>query len=151
MANGIDCNEAFISGDGQTLEGNVFIAHTDAYTTGVPDNISKTLAYIDSSYGRTQQACFRVPSDSKFVLKHIYGSITNSISGLVSSSVILRVKPEGGSWTTIRPYNMTTEKTINLDEDILFEPGSIIEVGIDSNSDTGSNINVFLKYTLLKL
>lgn len=146
----LDCNSAYISGDDQSLVGDVFIAGTPTFTNGIPSTLSTTQAHISSAYGRTQQACVRVPTNTKMVISSLYARISR-INGSDSSALLqLRVKPAGKSWFVLRPYLITTSSDINKTEQIVLKAGDLVEFTIDEVSDNDTSCNVEFEYQLIK-
>jgi hypothetical protein len=147
----LDCNTAYISGDDQTLVGDVFIAGSPSFTNGIPTTLSTTQAYIKATYGRTQQACVRVPANSKMIISSLYVRISRSNGSPSSAVVRLRVKLNGKSWFTLRPYLITTSSDINKTEQIVLGAGDLVEFTIDDVSDNDTSCNVEFEYQIVKI
>jgi len=144
---GYDCNTAFVSGNDQTLAGDVYVTLGSDHTNGIPNDLNKVLAFIPQQSQRTQQATFRVPRNTKMIIDRVHSSI--GAGGSQASAVVnLRVKPENGSWYILRPYNITTSFGIEREETIVLNAGTYVEFFIDV---TGTNIDstTFFRYQLI--
>jgi len=141
----IDCNTAFVSGNDQTIAGDIYVVSGANITlaTGVPSNPTKVLAFIPVGDQRTQQSTFRVPSNAKMIIKNIYATVSAG-TATGSTSVILRVKEDGKSWVTIRPYLVTSSFQTARSENIVLGPNTLVEYIIDEVS--GNNINSLFNF-----
>ena len=146
-SSGYDCNTAFVSGNDQTLAGDVYVTLGSDHTNGIPNDLNKVLAFIPQQSQRTQQATFRVPRNTRMIIDRVHSSI--GAGGSQASAVVnLRVKPENGSWYILRPYNITTSFSVEREETIVLNAGTYVEFFIDVN---GSNIDstTFFRYQLI--
>jgi hypothetical protein len=146
-SSGYDCNTAFVSGNDQTLAGDVYVTLGSDHTNGIPNDLNKVLAFIPQQSQRTQQATYRVPRNTRMIIDRVHSSI--GAGGSQASAVVnLRVKPENGSWYILRPYNITTSFSVEREETIVLNAGTYVEFFIDVN---GSNIDstTFFRYQLI--
>jgi hypothetical protein len=144
---GLDCNTAFVSGDDQTLAGDVYITLGSDHTSGIPNDLTKILAFIPQVAQRTQQATFRVPNGSKMIIDSIHCNIAVG-TGNASAQLFLRVKPQGGSWYILRPYNLTTSSTIERNETIVLDEGTFVEFYMDVSANDVDMTTIF-RYQLI--
>ena len=108
------------------LAGDVYITLGSNHTSGIPNDLTKVLAFIPQVAQRTQQATFRVPTGNKMIIDSIHCNIAVG-TGNASAQLFLRVKPQGGSWYILRPYNLTTSSTIERNETIVLDEGTYVE------------------------
>ena len=146
-----DVASAHISSADDTLIGKVYIQQTNNFTAGVPDTASNVMAYIDPDYGRTQQACIRVPSDKKMIINNIFIQLQREGGVAGAGRAHLRIKESGGSWNTIRPFSTGTSATIDKSEEIVISPGTFVEFYVHNVSDTDSNTVCIFSYTLVAI
>ena len=141
----IDCNTAFVSGNDQTIAGDIYIVSGANITpaTGIPSDPAKVLAFIPVGDQRTQQSVFRVPSNAKMIIKNIYATVSAG-TATGSTSVLLRVKEDGKSWVTIRPYLVTSSFQTVRNENIVLGPNALVECIIDEVS--GNNLNSLFNF-----
>jgi hypothetical protein len=144
---GLDCNTAFVSGDDQTLAGDVYITLGSDHTSGIPNDLTKILAFIPQAAQRTQQATFRVPNGSKMIIDSIHCNIAVG-TGNASAQLFLRVKPQNGSWNILRPYNLTTSSTIERNETIVLDEGTYVEFYMDVSANDVDMTTIF-RYQLI--
>ena len=144
---GLDCNTAFVSGDDQTLAGDVYITLGSDHTSGIPNDLTKILAFVPQAAQRTQQATFRVPNGSKMIIDSIHCNIAVG-TGNASAQLFLRVKPQGGSWYILRPYNLTTSSTIERNETIVLDEGTFVEFYMDVSANDVDMTTIF-RYQLI--
>lgn len=144
----LDCNTAFVSGTDETLAGDVWITNANNFTVGVPNNPTEVLALIPQEDQRTQQATYRVPADTKMIIKDLHAASSISVGqGRVSAK--LRIKPENGSWYTLRPYLLSTSFLVERKELMTFSAGTLIEFFLN-DSDNGTDTTVIFSYDLIK-
>jgi len=144
---GLDCNTAFVSGDDQTLVGDVYVTLGSDHTNGIPNDLTKVLAFIPQVAQRTQQATFRVPTGNKMIIDSIHCNIAVG-TGNASAQLFLRVKPQGGSWYILRPYNLTTSSTIERNETIVLNEGTFVEFYMDVSANDVDMTTIF-RYQLI--
>ena len=144
---GLDCNTAFVSGDDQTLAGDVYITLGSDHTSGIPNDLTKVLAFIPQAAQRTQQATFRVPTGTKMIIDNIHCNIAVG-TGNASAQLFLRVKPQNGSWYILRPYNLTTSSTIERNETIVLDEGTYVEFYMDVSANDVDMTTIF-RYQLI--
>ena len=144
---GLDCNTAFVSGDDQTLAGDVYITLGSDHTSGIPNDLTKVLAFIPQAAQRTQQATFRVPTGTKMIIDNIHCNIAVG-TGNASAQLFLRVKPQNGSWYILRPYNLTTSSTIERNETIVLNEGTFVEFYMDVSANDVDMTTIF-RYQLI--
>ena len=150
----LDCNTAFVSGADQTLAGDVWIMRSNNFggggaAAGEPSVGSEAdvLAFIPQADQRTQQVTYRVPANTTMVVRNI--SAASAIStGQGRMSLKMRVKPDGGSWYTLRPFIMSTNFTLEREEVITFSAGTLIEFFLDASAN-GSDTTVIFNYDLI--
>jgi len=148
-ASAIDCDIAYLSGDDQTLIGNVYIMQGNDITSGVPNDETDVVAFIRIGFGRTQQATIRVPANTKMVVSNVYIAATRANGSSGSARVNLRLKPSGESWYILRPYLVTTTQAINKVEQMTFNEGDCVEFYISNISDNDTSTNVFFEYQFI--
>lgn len=146
-ATGLDCNTAFVSGNDQTLTGDIYITLGSNHTNGIPNDPTKILAFIPAEAQRTQQATFRVPTSNKMIIDSVHCNMSIA-TGNADAQLLLRVKPENGSWYILRPYNLTTSSTIERSETMVFDGGTFIEFYMDSGGN-GCNMTAIFRYQLI--
>ena len=144
---GLDCNTAFVSGNDQTLAGDVYITLGSDHTSGIPNDLTKVLAFIPQAAQRTQQATFRVPTGTKMIIDNIHCNIAVG-TGNASAQLFLRVKPQNGSWYILRPYNLTTSSTIERNETIVLDEGTYVEFYMDVSANDVDMTTIF-RYQLI--
>lgn len=144
---GLDCNTALVSGNDQTLAGDVYVTLGSDHTLGVPNDLTKVLAFIPQDAQRTQQATFRVPRGTKMIIDSIHCNI--AVGGNAEAQLFLRIKTENGSWTVLRPYNLTTSSTIERSETIVLDPGTYVEFYMVSGG-TNLDMSTIFRYQLIK-
>ena len=144
---GLDCNTAFVSGNDQTLAGDVYITLGSDHTSGIPNDLTKVLAFIPQVAQRTQQATFRVPTGTKMIIDNIHCNIAVG-TGNASAQLFLRVKPQNGSWYILRPYNLTTSSTIERNETIVLDEGTYVEFYMDVSANDVDMTTIF-RYQLI--
>lgn len=145
----LDCNTAFVSGPDETLGGDVWITNANNFTgLGVPNDPTEVLALIPEEDQRTQQATYRVPIDTKMIIKSLHAASSISV-GQGRVAVKLRIKPENGSWYTFRPYILSTSFLVERKELMTFSAGTLIEFFLN-DSDNGTDTTVIFSYDLIK-
>ena len=151
----LDCNVAYISGADEELDGDVYVVSDvsgtapASFTNGVPNNPTEVLAFIPQEAGRTQQSVYRVPTLTKMVIRNVHSTVTAGTAN-GSATVNLRVKPAGGSWYTVRPYNITTAVAIEREEIITLEAGSLVEFNIEDVGGNDLNTLAIFNYDLIQ-
>lgn len=145
----LDCNTAFVSGPDETLAGDVWITNANNFTLGVPNDPTEVLAFIPAADGRTQQATYRVPASTTMVVKNVHASVTAGTNN-GAEFILMKVKPPGGSWYTLRPYNLTTAVGLERDELMTFQAGTFIEFCLDDTGGNGLNTTVIFNYDLIQ-
>ena len=144
-----DVCEGHLSSADDTLVGNISIQQGNAFTAGVPDDITDVMAYIKPDFGRTASATFRVPSNKKMSIDHVFLSLQRAGGVAGAGGANLRVKKVGESWTILRPYLLGTAQPVNVDEQIIVDGGSLVEFTCTAPSDTDTNVNAIISYTLV--
>ena len=144
-----DVASAWVSSDDDTLAGNVYIQQGSTFTAGVPDDGTDVMAYIHPDFGRTQQAALRVPDDKQCIIDNVYMAAQRAGGVAGSAEARLRIKPDGGSWTVIRPYLLGTSAPLDKTEQIVLEAGTFIEFYVDNVSDTDTAVSCIFSYTLV--
>jgi hypothetical protein len=147
----IDANTAFITEPNGSLLGDVYISLNSSYTSGVPTTLSDTICFIPQADGRSQQATFRVPNNTRMLLETVYITITRASGSPGSALIKLKHKPNGKAEYTLRPYSCTTSNIIDRKEDLVFEQGDLIEFTVANVSDTDTDVNVVFDYELLEI
>ena len=111
---GLFVNRAYLSGDGESLTGNVYVSNlnTDAGGDGIPDNLNNALAFIPAADGQTMQAIYMVPDEingkaiAGLHLSHWWvrgnGNTANS-----KAQIQLKQLPPSGSWRTVESVGIT--------------------------------------------
>ena len=147
---GYDCNTAFVSGNDQTLAGDVYVTLGSNHTAGgIPNDATKILAFVPQEAQRTQQATFRVPNNTKMIIDSIHSNISVG-TGNADAQLFLRIKPKDGSWYILRPYNLTTSSTIERNETIVFDEGTLVEFYMDAGGNS-MNMTTIFRYQLINL
>lgn len=145
----LDCNTAFVSGTDETLAGDVWITNNNNFTAGgVAADPTEVQAFIPAADGRTQQATYRVPASTTMVVKNVHASVTAGTNN-GAEFILMKVKPPGGSWYTLRPYNLTTSVGLERDELMTFEAGTLVEFCLDDTGGNGLNTTVIFNYDLI--
>ena len=144
----LDCNVAFLSGDTQTLSGDVYVTNANNFTNGVPNLGSEVLAFVPQEAARTQQSVYRVPSGHTMIIRNVFSTLTAGTSN-GSVQVTLRVKPSGGSWYVVRPYAITTSVGLDRKEVIVLSENSLVEFTISSVGGNDTNTLAFFNYELI--
>ena len=150
----LDCNTAFVSGADQTLAGDVWVMRSNNFGAGAPagepsaGSEADTLAFIPSGDQRTQQAVYRVPANTTMVVREVHAASAIS-TGNGRTSLKMRVKPDGGSWYTLRPYIMSTNFVLERPEVMTFAAGTFVEFFIDEASN-GTDTTVIFNYDLIR-
>jgi len=144
----LDCNVAYLSGDTQTLSGDVYVTNTNNFTNGVPNLGSQVLAFIPQADARTQQSVYRVPSGYTMIIRNVYSTITAGTSN-GSVQVTLRIKPDGGSWYVVRPYAITTAIALDRQEVITLSENSLVEFTVSDIGGNDTNTLAFFNYELI--
>lgn len=144
----LDCNVAFISGPDEELVGDVYVTRANNFTNGVPNDGTEVLAFVPQESGRTQQGTYRVPADTTLVIRNVHSTVTAGTNN-GSATVNLRVRPVGGSWYTVRPYNLTTAVGVERDEVITLQGGSLVEFNIEDLRGNDLNVLSIFNYDLI--
>lgn len=98
---GLDVNRAYVSGDGETLTGTVYVSNdnTDVGGDGIPDTIANALATIPPVDNQTLQCTYRMPLNRHGHILN-WGFSTNATNAAHSVICRLQIKPPSGSWRT---------------------------------------------------
>jgi hypothetical protein len=145
---GLDCNTAFVSGNNQTLAGDVYVTSGSDFTDGVPNNATTVLAFIPVGDQRTQQAVFRVPDDQTLIINNVHSTVTAGTAN-GATTVVFRILPPNGSWYTLRPYNVSTSIGLERKEVIALDPGSLVEFYIEDVEGNNLNTLVLFNFNLI--
>ncbi len=132
--------------------GNIDISSENAFTAGVPDDVSKVLAYIGQSYGQTEQCLLTVPLNTSMILNGVYVYIAREKGAAGSAQVDLRVREFGKSWVVKRPWQVTTSFPISEDVyDLIFPARSQVVLRVRSISDSDTHVTGILNYYLVSV
>lgn len=136
----LDVNRAFLSGDDQSNVGNIAICTANNFTSGFPTTPSQCVAMIPAAYGQTQLSLYRVPIGYKIRIKAVQVFLSRASGGNGSAEVHLRVKPNGGSWRVVRPYELTTSAPLDVKTGgLIFEGGTQLGLRVEDVSDNDTN------------
>ncbi len=146
----LDVNRAYLSGDDESNAGNIYISHDADWTSGVPDDLTQTLAFIGIGYGQTEQCIYRVPTGKRAIL---IGSVIGiaRANGADGSAVIqLVTKEASGSWLVKRHWHLQTGNGIYLHlKGLTLDAGGIFKMHVNGVSDNGTNITGEVHYYLV--
>lgn len=146
---GLDSNRAYLSGDNQTAAGNIYITNDSAFTSGVPDTLSSTLAFIPAGYGHTQQCLYQVPTGKICRVKKAIVTISRASGAAGSAEIHVIVKKSGGSWRVLREWNLSNGNFVKEVAGIVLNAGDLIRFTVPDVSDTGTNITGEFHYDLV--
>lgn len=146
---GLDCNRMSVSSSDDTLAGDVYLTNENNFTSGVPNDSTKILAFILAESGQTEQCTYRVPDSKTKIIKRFHASISRASGAAGSAKLQLFVKNNNGSWLRKREYPITTEKVINLDNiHFVLNSNSLMEWVITDVSDSDTSIYIEYDYIL---
>ena len=146
----LDCNTAFVSGNLQTLAGNVWITNANNFTAGgVPSDPTEVMAFIPQEDARTQQATYRVPANTTMVIRETHASMQAG-TGQAAAKVKMLVREPNSSWYTLRPYALTNAFTLERPEVITLPAGSFVEFVIDEVAANNTDTVVIFNYDLIR-
>jgi hypothetical protein len=145
----LDCNTAYISGNNQTLAGNVWVTNANNFTVaGVPVDPTEVMAFIPAADGRTQQVTYRVPFDTTMVIREVHASMQAG-TGQAAAKVKMLVCEPNESWYTLRPYALTNYISLERPELITLPAGTFIEFVIDDVAANNTDTVVIFNYDLI--
>ena len=129
------------------LLGNVAVATTNNFTSGVPDNQNEVLVQMPVNDGRSQVLARRVPSNKQCVFGDCSLTLVRNNGSAASAELSLDVRKSGGVWQSRRPIGISTSEGFceNL-SDIVLGPLSDFRVRIRDISDNTCIINGVVKY-----
>ncbi len=146
----LDCNTAYVSGNDQTLSGNVWITNANNFTAGgVPNDPTEVQAFIPQIDGRTQQAVYRVPANTTMVIREFHASMLAG-TGQASAKVKVLICKPNESWYTLRPYLMSSNFSLERPELITLPAGTFVEVTIDDVASNNTDTTVIFNYDLIR-
>lgn len=146
---GFDVNRALVSSLIMPL-GNVYITNDSNFTAGVPDDVSKVLAYIPQGFGQTQQCTITVPVDCTCIIDwvNIYMSRNQGLAG--SAQVSLLVGEFGKDFLIKRPWHLTTSAPVNeFISGIVVPARSRIVLRVVDISDNDTHFTGVINYYLI--
>lgn len=148
-SNGLHVNRIFLNGNNQTHAGNIYIAHTNNFTSGVPNSPSTDVTgFIEAGYGQTQQAAYIVPAGFKQRIKLITLLAARASGASGSAEIQFRVKPSGGSWRILREYEIQTGETTFPVFGVILDAGTKWEWVLNDVSDTDTNVTAEIAFEL---
>ena len=146
----LDCNTAFVSGNNQTLAGNVWVTNANNFTAGgVPNDPTEVMAFIPAADGRTQQATYRVPANTTMVIRETHASMQAG-TGQAAAKVKMLVCEPNGSWYTLRPYALTNQISLERPEVITLPAGTFVEFVLDDVAANNTDTVVIFNYDLIR-
>jgi hypothetical protein len=146
----LDCNTAYISGNLQTLAGDVWVTNANNFTVGgEPNDPTEVMAFIPAADGRTQQAVYRVPAGTTMVIREVHASMQAG-TGQAAAKVKMLVCEPNGSWYTIRPYALTNYIALERPEIITLPAGTFVECVIDDVASNNTDTVVIFNYDLIR-
>jgi hypothetical protein len=146
----LDCNTAYISGNLQTLAGDVWVTNANNFTAGgVPNDPTEVMAFIPQVDARTQQATYRVPANTTMVIREVHASMQAG-TGQAAAKVKMLVCEPNGSWYTLRPYALTNAFTLERPEIITLPAGTFVEFVIDDVASNNTDTVVIFNYDLIR-
>jgi hypothetical protein len=146
----LDCNTAYVSGNLQTLSGDVWVTNANNFTAGgEPNDPTEVMAFIPEADQRTQQAVYRVPRDTTMVIRETHASMQAG-TGQAAAKVKMLVCEPNGSWYTLRPYALTNAFTLERPEVITLPAGTFIEFVIDDVASNNTDTVVIFNYDLIR-
>lgn len=146
--NGLDCNFVRLVGDDQAHTGNIFITQGNAFTAGVPDDLTTVLAHVKAGYGRSHQSHLTTQSEYNTRLRRIVITIARASGASGSIEVHLEIKRAGESWVVDREWHLVTgvfEKSLT---GLLLPSGSRVRVRLEDVSDSDTNVTAEIVYEL---
>jgi hypothetical protein len=149
----LDCNTAYVSGNDQTLAGDVWVTNANNFVVpgvggGVPNDPTEVQAYIPAADGRTQQAVYRVPANTTMVIREFHASMLAGTGQAAAKVKVLVCKP-GESWYTLRPYLMSSNFSLERPELIALPAGTFVEVVLDDVASNNTDTTVIFNYDLI--
>ena len=146
----LDCNTAFVSGNLQTLAGNVWVTNANNFDAGgVPNDPTEVMAFIPEVDQRTQQATYRVPANTTMVIRETHASMQAG-TGQAAAKVKMLVCEPNSSWYTLRPYALTNQISLERPEVITLPAGSFVEFVIDDVAANNTDTVVIFNYDLIR-
>ena len=153
-------NLAYTTGSAQEA-GNITITNENNFTSGVPNDKTKVMAYIRAGWGKTKQSGYVSPTNVSSVVKRLYVSLARAsgapqgrdVGGadvtvktrreLGSAEVHVRQRSAGQSvWSVSRDIHVTSSSTYDRAVAIVLEPGDAIVGRCVNISDTDTNVAV---------
>ena len=150
----LDCNTAYVSGNDQTLTGDVWVTNANNFVApgvggGVPIDPTEVQALIPAADGRTQQAVYRVPANTTMVIREFHASMLAG-TGQASAKIKVLVCEPGASWYTLRPYLMSSNFSLERPELITLPAGTFVEVVLDDVASNNTDTTVIFNYDLIR-
>ena len=144
----LDCNRLTVD-NGNTNVGNIYLTTENAFTGGVPDDLTKVLAFIVADKGQTLQALDTTPVGFRYHIKNILIYCSRASGATGSADVELQVRPNGKSWLTKRDFLVTTNSPIIKPEaGLVFDALTNIRARVIDVSDNDTNITFEWNYDL---
>ena len=149
----LDCNTAYVSGNNQTLAGDVWVTNANNFVApgaggGVPVDPTEVQAFIPAVDGRTQQVVYRVPANTTMVIREFHASMLAGTGQAAAKVKVLVCKPNE-SWYTLRPYLMSSNFSLERPELITLPAGTLIEVVLDGVASNNTDTTVIFNYDLI--
>ena len=149
----LDCNTAYISGNNQTLAGDVWVTNANNFVApgaggGVPVDPTEVQAFIPAVDGRTQQVVYRVPANTTMVIREFHASMLAGTGQAAAKVKVLVCKPNS-SWYTLRPDLMSSNFSLERPERITLPAGTFVEVVLDDVASNNTDSTVIFNYDLI--
>jgi hypothetical protein len=129
--------------------GNITISHDADWTTGAPDDLTQTLAYIAIASGQTAQVQYVVPTGKKAVIKRVYAAMSRESGAAGSAKLTLRVRPTGASWRVQRHIHVTSAFSYDRNIVIVLDAGDAITLRVEDASDTDTHVQGEIDFDLV--
>ncbi len=146
----LDSNRMVVDNENQNV-GNVYLTTANAFTAGVPDDITTVVAFIPAGKGQTQQATDTTPVGFKYRIKRlfVYASRANGANG--SADVELQIRETGKDWVTKRDFQVTNQSSVGKDESgLVFDGLTNIRAVLVDVSDDNTNVTVQWDFDLIE-
>lgn len=145
---GLDCNRIELTGDGQANAGNIYVQQGNAFTIGVPDDLTIVLAFVRAGYGQTEQAIYTVPAGYEMRMKRLVLTLARSLGAAGSAIIQLMVKKTGQSWVVKREWNFQNGEFTKPLAGLVLPAGTQVKMRLVSTSDNGNNLTAEWHYDL---
>lgn len=136
--------------DSTDLVGDVSVATTNAFTSGVPSNQDEVLAAMPANDGQTQVLARRIPAGKQAVINKININLAIASGAAGSASVVFQIRVTGGVWITRRSYEVTNSAPAKDSPNGMVLPAlSDFRVRIRDVSDNNTTISGSVDFDLV--